>query len=124
VLFYNLNQESKKDNYPIPSMEQILQLIFGSKMFSLLYGFPNYNQILVAESNQLKTTIHTKWGTYTYQKIPFGIINTSVMLQCSMDIKFKGLISPSVLDYLDDATIYSKKRSDHLHHLNHVFERC
>jgi hypothetical protein len=38
-----------KDNYPVPPMEQILQLIFGSEMFSLLDGFSGYNQVLVAE---------------------------------------------------------------------------
>lgn len=30
----------------------------------------------------------------------------------------------SVVVYLDDVTIFSKKRSDHLHHLKHIFERC
>jgi hypothetical protein len=37
--FWNLNRASDKDNYPVPPMEQILQLISGSEMFSLLDGF-------------------------------------------------------------------------------------
>ena len=41
-----------------------------------------------------------------------------------MDIAFKELIGQSVVVYLDDVTVYSKKRSDHLHHLKQIFERC
>jgi len=40
-----------------------------------------------------------------------------------MDISFKGLIGESVLVYLDDVTILSKKISNHLHYLRHIFER-
>jgi hypothetical protein len=45
---YNLNRSSEKDNYPIPPMEQILQLVSKSQLFSLLDGFLGYNQVLMA----------------------------------------------------------------------------
>ena len=48
VYFKNLNHASDKDNYPVPPMEQILQMVSGSKLFSLLDGFSGYNQVLVA----------------------------------------------------------------------------
>jgi len=51
VYFQNLNQASDKDNYHVPSMEEILQLIFYDEMFSLLERFSIYNQVLVVESN-------------------------------------------------------------------------
>ena len=41
-----------------------------------------------------------------------------------MDIAFRGLIHNSVVVYLDDVTIYSKERQDHLFALKQVFERC
>ena len=71
----NLNQASLKDNYHVPSMEQILQSVFGSTMLSLLDGFSRYNQVLVAKEDRLKTTFQTKWGTYAYDKMPFRLIN-------------------------------------------------
>ena len=49
VDFVNLNRASDKDNYPVPPMEQILQMVSGSKLFSLLDGFSSYNQVLVAK---------------------------------------------------------------------------
>jgi len=41
-----------------------------------------------------------------------------------MDIAFKGLINKTVVVYLDDIIVYSKKRNNHLHYLKKIFERC
>jgi hypothetical protein len=54
--------------------------------------------------------------------MPFGLINTGATFQMEMDIDFKGLISQSVVIYLDDVTIYSKKREDHPRHIKQIFE--
>jgi hypothetical protein len=105
-------------------MEQILQLVSGSQLFSLLDGFSGYNQVLVAEPDRLKTTFQTKWGTYAYRRIPFGLMNTGATFHRVMDIYFKGLIGQSVVVYLDDVTVYSKKREDHPKHLKQIFEWC
>ena len=51
VDFRNLNRASDKDNYPVPPMEQLLQMVSGSELFSLLDGFSGYNQVLVAEED-------------------------------------------------------------------------
>ena len=42
--FRNLNRVSDKNNYPVPPMEKILQMVLGSELFSLLDGFSGYNQ--------------------------------------------------------------------------------
>lgn len=62
VDFQNLSRALDKDNYPVPSMEHILQTISGAEMFSLLDHFSGYNQVLVAEPDRLKTIFCTKWG--------------------------------------------------------------
>ena len=56
-------------------MEQILQSVYDSTLMSMLDGFSIYNQVLVAKDDHLKTTFREKWGTYTYAKMPFGLIN-------------------------------------------------
>ena len=76
---------------------------------SFLDGFSGYNQVLVNPDDQLKTTFRTKWGTYAYRKMPFGLINAGATFQRAMDIAFKGLVNKSVVIYLDDITVYSKK---------------
>eukprot|EP00253_Pinus_taeda_P013163 PITA_13163 len=122
--FRNLNKASLKDNFPLPTMEQILQSVAGSELMSFLDGFSGYNQILVHPDDQLKTTFRTKWGTYAYQKMPFGLINAGATFQRAMDITFKGLINRTVVVYLDDITVFSRERSNHLHDLNQIFQRC
>ena len=47
VDFRNLNHASDKDNYLVLPMEQILQMVLGSELFSLLDDFSGYNQVLV-----------------------------------------------------------------------------
>ena len=122
--FRSLNRASNKDNYPVKPMEQILQMVSGLELFSLLDGFSGYNQVLVAEEDKLKTTFRTKWGTFAYKRMPFGLINAGASFQRAMDINFCGLIGRIVVVYLDDAMIFSKKREEHTFHLKQIFERC
>ena len=124
VDFRNLNSALDKYNYPVPTMEQILQMVSGSKLFSLLDGFSGYNQVLVAEEDRFKTTFRTNWGTFSYRRMSFGLINAGETFQRAMDIDFHGLIGWSVVVYLDDVTIFSKKKEEHAFHLKHIFERC
>lgn len=107
--FRNWNRDSEKDSFLLPPMEQILQSIIGSELISFLDGFSSYNQILIHPSDRFNTTFRTKWGTYAYQKMPFGLLNIGVTLQRAMDIAFRSLINKSMVIYLDNITIYSKK---------------
>ena len=88
VDFRNLNRASDKHNYPVPPMEQFLEMVSGFELFSLLDGFYGYNQVLVAEEDKLKTTFRTKWGTFAYRRMPFGLINAGATFQRAMDIAF------------------------------------
>jgi hypothetical protein len=124
VDFINLNRASKKDNYPVPPMEQLLQTVSGSKIFSLLDGFSGYNQVLVSKEDRLKTAFRTKWGTFSYKRMPFGLINVGETFHRAMDVDFRGLINKCVVVYLDDVIVYSKNREDHIQHLTQILERC
>jgi hypothetical protein len=74
--------------------------------------------------DQLKTTFRTPWGTYAYRKMPFGLINVGATFQRVMDIAFQVLINQYFIFYLDDVTVYSKNKDDHLAHLRVVLLRC
>ena len=108
VDFRNLNLASQKDNYPLPSLDEVLQIMNGSKMMSFLDGYSGYNQVMVDEEDRLKTSFTTKWGTFAYQRMPFGLINARATFQRAMDEAFKGLINKCIVIYMDDLTIFSK----------------
>ena len=105
-------------------MEQIIQSVSGSALLSLLDGFYKYNQVLVEREDRLNITFRTKWGTYAYDNMPFGLINAGETFQQAMDIAFRGLINRSMVVYLDDITMYSKNQDDHIPHLKAIFEQC
>jgi len=54
----------------------------------------------------------------------FGLINAGETFQRAMDVAFRGLINKCVVVYLDDVTVYSKNREEHIQHLTQIFERC
>ena len=93
-------------------------------MLSLLDGLFGYNQVLVAKEYHLKMTFQTKWGTYAYDKMPFGLINAGATFQRAMDNAFIGLINKFIVVYLNDIMVYSKNQEDHVSHLKAIFERC
>jgi hypothetical protein len=106
--FFTLNKASVKDNFPLPNMELILQQVAGSQMMSLLDGFSGYNQIRLKRVDKYKTTFTTRWGTFAYECMPFGLINVGATFQRAMQIDFDDLIRIIIQIYLDDLTIYSK----------------
>jgi hypothetical protein len=75
VDFRNLNRSSRKDNYPLPNMEHILQRVTGASRISMIDGFSGYNQISVMPKDREKTAFTTPWGTFMYAKMPFGLMN-------------------------------------------------
>jgi hypothetical protein len=81
VDFRNLNRSSKKDNYPLPNMEHILQKVTGASKISMIDGFSGYNQISVMPGDREKTTFTTPWGTFMYAKMPFGLMNVGATFQ-------------------------------------------
>jgi ribonuclease HI len=124
VDFRALNRASVKDHFPLPNMEMILQQVAGSQMMSLLDGFSGYNQIKVKRTDRYKTTFTTRWGTFSYEHMPFGLSNAGATFQRDMQIDFDDLIGKIIQVYLDDLTVYSKNRLDHFGHLRKVLMRC
>ena len=114
VDFRNLNKCSKKDNYPLPKMEHLLQKVSEAKVMSFLDGFSGFNQISVHPDDQEKTAFTTPWGTFMYAKMPFGLMNAGATFQKAMDIEFVGEKDKFVLIYLDDITVYFSNHQDHL----------
>jgi hypothetical protein len=105
-------------------MELILQQVVRSQMMSLLDGFSGYNQIQFKRVDKYKTTFTTHWGTFTYERMSFGLINAGATFQRDMQISFDDLIGKIIQIYLDDLTVYSRNRQDHFDHLKQVFLRC
>ena len=72
VDFTDLNQACPKDSFPLPRIDQLVDSIVGHKLLTFMDTFSSYNQILMAEEDQEKTTFVTSQGLYCYRVMPFG----------------------------------------------------
>ena len=124
VDFRNLNRSSLKDNYPLPKIEQILQKVVGAQRISMVDGFSGYNPIALNPNDREKTTFTTPWGTFMYDKIPFGLMNAGDTFQRATDITFVAESDKFVVIYLDDITVFSQSDDEHLKHLKQTFLKC
>jgi hypothetical protein len=113
VDFRNLNRSSKKDNYPLPNMEHILQRVIGASRISMIDGFSSYNQISVMPEDREEKTFTTPWGTFMYAKMPFGLMNVGATFQQAMDIAFIKAKDQFVVIYLDDITVFSRSDKEY-----------
>ena len=71
-------------------------------------GFSGYNQISMHPDDKEKIAFTTPWGTFMYDKMPFGLMNAGATFQRAMDIAFVGEKDKFVVIYLDDITVFSK----------------
>ena len=122
--FKNLNQASLKDNYTLPNMDHLLQKVANSRMMSMLDRFLGFNQIEVNMEDQFKIAFTTPWRMFAYNRIPFGLINDGANFLRDMNSSLTDLKDEIIIIYLDDLTIFSKKRENHLRDLEKVLKRC
>ena len=69
-------------------------------------SFSGYNQISMHPDKE-KKTFTTPWGTFMYDKMPFGLMNAGATFQRAMDIAFVGEKDKFIVIYLDDITVFS-----------------
>ncbi|GKC89987.1 reverse transcriptase domain-containing protein [Tanacetum coccineum] len=73
--YWKLNDATRKDHFPLPFMDQMLERLAGNKYYCFLDGFSGYFHILIDPQDQEKTTFTCPYGTFAYQRMPFGICN-------------------------------------------------
>ena len=73
--FRDLNKACPKDDFPLPNIDNLVDVTIEHKMLSLMNGFSNYNQIKVVPKDQHKIAFITPWGTFCYKVMPFGLKN-------------------------------------------------
>lgn len=62
--YTSLNKETHRGHFPLPFIDQVLDTLSSKKYFSFLDGFSGYNQVIIVDEYQEKTTFTCSWGTY------------------------------------------------------------
>ncbi|GJW86766.1 reverse transcriptase domain-containing protein [Tanacetum coccineum] len=68
-----LNEATRKDHFPLPFMDQMLERLAGNEYYCFLDGFSGYFQIPIDPKDQEKTTFTCPYGTFAYRRMPFGL---------------------------------------------------
>ena len=123
VDYRRVNAATKFDCFPLPRLDEVLDEVAGSSVFSSLDLAMAYHQVPVAPSDVEKTAFITHAGLYEMTKMPFGLCNAPSTYQRLMSIVLRGLMTRICLAYLDDVIIYSRCHYQHLRDLRAVFER-
>jgi len=123
VDYRDLNKKTKKDSYPLPRIDDILETLQGSQWFSSLDLASGYWQVEMKPEDIPKTAFITHHGLFEFTVMPFGLTNAPGTFQRLMDKVLRDELWKSVVVYLDDVNIFSKTWEEHLKHLENVFER-
>ncbi|GJW21407.1 reverse transcriptase domain-containing protein [Tanacetum coccineum] len=71
--YRKLNDATRKDHFPLPFMDQMLERLAGNEYYCFLDGFSGCFQIPIDPHDQEKTTFMYPYGTFAYRRMPFGL---------------------------------------------------
>jgi transposase InsO family protein len=123
VDYRKLNAITRKDPYPLPRIDEILDSLGEARVMSKMDLQSGFWQIPVAEEDRHKTAFVTKEGTFQFKRMPFGLTGAPATFQRAMNECLSGLVGKCCFVYLDDIIIYSKTEGEHAAHMREVLSR-
>ncbi|XP_075077063.1 uncharacterized protein LOC142163817 [Nicotiana tabacum] len=122
--YRRLNDATRKDHYPLPFIDQMLEKVVGHGCYCFLDGYSGFNQIPIAPEDVEKTIFTCPSGIFAYMRISFGLCNAPAAFQrCMMSI-FSDLNGKYLEVFMDDFTLFDDEFEDCLMNLKLVLERC
>ncbi|CAM8910865.1 unnamed protein product [Rhodiola kirilowii] len=121
--YRKLNAVTRKDHFPLPFIDQMLDRLAGKPYFCFLDGFSGYNQIPIAAEDQEKTTFTCPFGTFAFRRMSFGLCNAPGTFQRVVMSIFSELIRDCVEVFMDDFTVYGNTFDECLLNVGRVLAR-
>jgi len=122
--YRKLNNATRKDHFPLPFIDQMLDRLAGQEYYCFLDGYSGYNQIVIAPEDQEKTTFTCPYGTYAFKRMPFGLCNAPATFQRCMMAIFTDMVEWFVEVFMDDFSVFGPSFDECLTNLAKVLARC
>lgn len=122
VDYRKLNDLTIKNKYPLPWIDDLFDQLSGARVFSQLDLATGFHQLRIAEDSIPLTSFHTRYGSYEWLVIPFGLTNAPAYFVDLMNKVFKDFLDRFVLIFINDILVYSKTEEEHEKHLQIVLE--
>ncbi|XP_042449055.1 uncharacterized protein LOC122033980 [Zingiber officinale] len=122
--YRKLNKETRKDHFPLPFIDQMLERLAKHSYFCFLDGYSGFYQIPIHPNDQEKTTFTCPYGTFAYRRMPFGLCNAPATFQRCMMAIFSDMIENIMEVFMDDFSVYGTNFDTCLSNLVNVLQRC
>ncbi|CAN6725445.1 unnamed protein product [Malus baccata var. baccata] len=122
--YRKLNATTRKDHFPLPFLDQTLERLAGHSFYCFLDGYSGYNQIVIAPDDQEKTTFTCPFGTFAYQRMPFGLCNAPATFQRCMVSIFSDYVERIIEIFMDDFSVFGNSFDNCLDNLTLILKRC
>jgi len=123
VDYRRLNAVTRKDVFPLPCIDDLLDQLGGKRLFSTLDAKSGYWQIRMAPASVEKTAFATPGGLYEFTVMPFGLSNAPATFQRLMQRVLSGLGAFCSM-FIDDILVFSESEEGHVDHLTQVSRGC
>ncbi|GJX28112.1 reverse transcriptase domain-containing protein [Tanacetum coccineum] len=122
--YRKLNEATRKDHFPLPFMDQMLERLAGNEYYCFLDGFSGYFQIPIDPYDQEKTTFTCPYGTFAYRRMPFGLCNAPGTFQRCMMAIFHDMIEKTMEVFMDDFSVFGNSFGNCLSRVDKMLQRC
>nr|GFA31704.1 reverse transcriptase domain-containing protein [Tanacetum cinerariifolium] len=124
IEYRKLNDATRKDHFPLPFMDQMLERLVGNEIYCFLVRCSGLFQIPINPPNQEKTNFTCPYGTFSYRRMPFGLCNAPRTFQRCMMVFFHDMIEKTMEVFMDDFSVFRDSFSSCLSHLDTMLQRC
>ncbi|WJZ87893.1 hypothetical protein VitviT2T_007241 [Vitis vinifera] len=124
IEYRKLNLVTRKDHFPLPFIDQVLDRVSGHPFYCFLDGYSGYFQIEIDVEDQEKTTFTCPFGTYAYRRMSFGLCNAPATFQRCMLSIFSDMVERIMEVFMNDITVYGGTFEECLVNLEAVLNRC